>query len=205
MTDRDDFLPWTQSGWRGEVTAWIHEALGRRRIRVTGPIEQPHVRPWSTVLRVPTGEGTVFFKASAPVCAHEPAATLALARWRPDCLPRVLAADIECGWTLLADGGTRLREILRADRDPAHLRRWEALLPTLAELEIALSGRLTHLLAFGTPDRRLATLPAQYEALLADTDALHIGRPEGLRVCKEIGWRWVGRFHGTQSLPQRRD
>ena len=177
MKDRNDRISWTQPGWRAEVTAWIHEALDRRRIRVTGPIEQPHVRPWSTVLRVPTNEGAVFFKASAPVCAHEPAATLALARWRPDCLPRVLATDIECGWTLLADGGTRLREVLRCDRD---LRHWERLLPILAELEIMLSGRLSHLLAFGTPDRRLAVLPAQYEALLADTNALHVGQPEGL-------------------------
>lgn len=77
MKDRDDRIPWTQPGWRAEVIAWIHEALGRRRIRVTGPIEQPHVRPWSTVLRAPTSEGTVFFKASAPGACQESEAVLA--------------------------------------------------------------------------------------------------------------------------------
>lgn len=177
VADQDSRLPWARPGWFEQAIAWIHAELERQNIRVSGTIDQPHVRPWSTVLRVPTSEGDVYFKATMPVLAHEPALTRALSRWRPDVMLQLLATDLGRGWMLMADGGTRLREVIRADRD---LRHWEALLPIYAELQIELSGRLHELLALGAPDRRLAALPAQYERLLADTTAMHIDLPRGL-------------------------
>jgi hypothetical protein len=195
MKDRNDRIPWTQPGWRTEVTAWIHEALDRRRIRVTGPIEQPHVRPWSTVLRVPTSEGVVYFKAGAPGFAHEPATLLVLARRRPHCVPRPLATDIECGWMLLGDlgqeGGTRLRETLRTDRDLAH---WERLLPIYAELQTTAAGQTSELLALGAPDCQAAGLPVRFERLLAEADTLtskererlHALAPRLAALCAEL-------------------
>jgi hypothetical protein len=51
-------------------------------------------RPWSVVLRVPTTAGACYGKAVAPALAHEVALTAALARWRPDCLPAVLAQPL---------------------------------------------------------------------------------------------------------------
>jgi aminoglycoside/choline kinase family phosphotransferase len=128
------------------------------------------VRPWSTVLRAPTSNGDVYFKASAPGFAHEPATLLVLARRRPHCVPRPLATDIECGWMLLddlgSDGGARLRETLQADRDLAH---WERLLPVYAELQRTVAGQTTELLALDVPDRHPDDLPARFEYLLADT------------------------------------
>ena len=38
----------------------------RSRVHVTGPIEEERVRPWATVLRVPTAEGTLYFKEPTP-------------------------------------------------------------------------------------------------------------------------------------------
>jgi hypothetical protein len=177
MPDQTPQLPWAQPGWFAQAHTWIDTQLDRLGIVLSGPIEQPHVRPWSTVLSVPTSAGTLYFKATAPLLEHEPPLTQALARWRPDCMLPVLAADLERGWMLLPDGGTRLREVIRADRD---LRHWEALLPLYAEVQIALAGHLSELLALGAPDRRLAALPAQYRQLLADTDALRVGLPGGL-------------------------
>lgn len=170
-------LPWERPGWRERVRTWIQLELEQRELGITGAIEQVHVRPWSTVLRVPTRAGAVYFKASAPDLAHEPAVTESLSRWRPDDLPTVLAADPERGWLLMVDGGTRLREVLAADRD---LRHWEDLLPRYAELQIDVAGRLGELLKHGIPDRRLASLPERYRRLLDDTEALRIDLPDGI-------------------------
>jgi hypothetical protein len=94
MPDQEAQLPWTRPGWFEQASAWIHAELEHQDIRVSGPIEQPHVRPWSTVLRVPTAEGNLYFKATSPVLAHEPALTQALSRWQPDCMPQVMATDL---------------------------------------------------------------------------------------------------------------
>ncbi|MBA3943342.1 MAG: phosphotransferase [Herpetosiphonaceae bacterium] len=174
---RNQELPWTQPEWLEEASAWVHGELERHGLRVSGPIEQPHLRPWATVLRVPTAAGAVYFKATVPILAHEVALTAALARWHTHYTVPVLAADLDRHWLLLADGGTTLREIIRADHD---LRHWKTLLPLYAELQIELAARLPELLRFGTPDRRLHQLPLQYERLLDDTNALHLDQPGGL-------------------------
>src|SRR5207249_3719648 len=71
-----------------------------------GAIETAHERPWSTVLRVPLGNGVAWFKACSPAQAFEPRLTAELfARW-PDRMPEVLAHDEERAWLLLADAGT---------------------------------------------------------------------------------------------------
>ena len=170
-------IPWLQPGWRAQADAGIHAELDRLGLGTSAAIEQPHVRPWSTVLRVPATSGVLYCKASAPALAHEPALTQALARWRPDCMPPVLATDLDRGWMLLPDMGVTLRGRLRSDRDIGH---WRRVLPRYAEVQRALAGRLDQLLALGVLDRRLAVLPAQYARLLEDTHALRIDQPQRL-------------------------
>jgi len=52
--------------WLAEATSWIDEHASR-----TGEIEQPHIRPWATALRVPTADGDLCFKAMVLAVAHE--------------------------------------------------------------------------------------------------------------------------------------
>lgn len=163
--------------WLAAAHAWIHAELERQEIHVNGAIEQPHMRPWSHVLRVPTTIGDVFFKAVAPELRHEVALTAILAHWYPDWMVPLLAADTERGWMLMPDGGVRLREIFRSDRD---LRHWQDVLPRYAELQRDIAGHTDELLALGVPDRRLDTLPAQYARLLEEHDALSIDLQDGL-------------------------
>jgi hypothetical protein len=172
-------LPWTQPGWLEQASQWIHAELERQGIRVTGLIEQPHVRPWSTVLRVPSTEGPLYFKATSPVLAHEAALTQALSRWRPDCMPRVLAADVDRAWMLLLDFGASLRSIIKAERS---IRHWHTVLPLYAGLQIELSSRTGELLSLGVLDRRLAVLPALYDQMLTDMATLRVGLPKGLTL-----------------------
>lgn len=179
MISHSPQLPWTQPGWFEQASAWIRMELGRQGLGVTGPIEQPHVGPWSTVLCIPTGKDNTYFKASAPVLVLEPALTQALARWRPDCMPQILATDLARGWMLMSDGGARLRNLIQSGR---YLRHWQRILPLYAEVQRELASRTHELLTLGALDRRLTVLPAQYEQLLADTTALCIDQPEGLTV-----------------------
>lgn len=171
MADGAAALPWDRPGWRGEIAAWAAGALAARGIAPQGEWAEQQ-RPWSAVLRTPTSAGTVFCKATAPSLAYEPALTAALAAWYPDLLPGVVAADPARGWLLLADAGATLRSQIASADDLWH---WERVLPRYAELQIALAGRRDELLALGALDRRLATLPAKYAALLDDAAALRLG------------------------------
>ena len=63
-------LPWTSPEWLSAATAWIRE-----RVDVAGDIEQPHVRWWSTVLRVPTADGDLYFKTVSAIHLFEAALT----------------------------------------------------------------------------------------------------------------------------------
>lgn len=160
---------WTEPAWLESAHEWICSQLDRLGLEPAGEIEQPHVMPWSTVLRVPTSRGPVWFKANVPDLAHEAAVIEILAGRRPDLLPELLATDLERGWMLQAEGGTRLREILEKNRD---FDVWERILPLYAELQIAAGADRDRLLAAGAPDRRLSVLSGQFDMLLGDSAAL---------------------------------
>jgi len=182
---------WLEPRWLEEAHAWIRERLRERGLRLTDAIEQPHVRQWSTVLRVPTSSGTMWFKANAPVLAYEAAVVDVLARTRPDLVPELVAAELDRGWMLMGDGGERLREIVERERD---LGRWLDVLPLYAELQLDLACSADELVALGAPDRRLAVLPGQYEKLVDELGGLSIGgrdrfralAPEVAELCRRL-------------------
>lgn len=169
--------PWSQTSWLEEVTGWIQEQTLRIGITINGKIEQPHMRPWSTVLSVPTTQGTLYFKAAAPIIAYEAALTDALVHRRPDVMLKLIASDTQRGWLLSADGGTRLRDKIKVERT---LQRWETILPLYAELQIELAAHASELLKLGLPDRRLAQLPELYRMLLSSIVTQCIDREDGL-------------------------
>jgi hypothetical protein len=177
LAPTDPRLPWVQPEWLATAAAWIHERLAEHGIGPTGELEQPHVRWWSTVLRVPTSAGDLFFKANAAPHRFEARLLAILERAHPGHVPELLAADPERGWLLMRDGGSRLRELVRS---PADLGRWEDVLPAYAELQLAVVPHVDELLAAGVPDQRLAVLPGLLERVLGDEDALLLGRPEGV-------------------------
>ena len=130
---------------------------------MVGEIEQPHVRWWSTVLRVPTADGDLFFKAVAPVHRFEAALTAKLAELQPRRVTEVLEVDVGRGWFLMRDAGTRLRELVET---PADLHHWERLLPEYAQLQMEVAPYADELLTLGVPDERLAVLPDLLRELL---------------------------------------
>jgi hypothetical protein len=171
VTAQPDLL-WTRPEWLAEATAWVRE-----RVEVAGEIEQPHVQWWSTVLRVPTADGVVWFKACHPSHGFEPALTLELARLRPERIIEVLAVDLERGWMLTGDAGTRLREQLASADDVA---RWEEVLAAYAGLQLEAVDHVERLLELGVPHDGLAQLPARFRHVLGDHELLLVDREDGL-------------------------
>jgi hypothetical protein len=174
---------WTDEGWIASVQEWIIGALEQRGIRAIGPIDQPHVRSWSTVMSVPTANGRVWFKANIPRLAYEARVVQLIARERPLAGPDLLAVDAARGWMLTADGGSRLRELISAEQ---RFDRWLDVLPVYAQLQRALARFAEELIESGVPDRRLSRLPLQFEALI--NHDLGLDRKELRRVRGLVSW-----------------
>jgi hypothetical protein len=163
---------WTEPAWIERATAWI-----RSHVAVAGEIEQPHVRPWSTVMRVPSAGGAVWFKASMPLLAREAGVIEVLARRRSELVPELLAVEHRNGWMLQTDGGSRLREVAAGEESR---RFWAELLPLYAELQVETAADVAELLAAGAPDRRLAALPELAKEVVGDGALVrHVARLAG--------------------------
>lgn len=170
-------LLWVQPFWLEQAGQWIDDVLHRHGIDRIGAIAQPHIRHWSTVLRIPTPAGDFYFKAVIPDLAYEAALTQALFHWYPPCVPQILAADRQRGWLLMADGGVRLRESLSTTDDIQH---WELLLPSYAKLQQEAAQHVDELLKMRVCDRRLALLPTRFQELLNQEEAIGLNHPNGL-------------------------
>jgi hypothetical protein len=162
-------MQWTDPTWLAAAHAWIEE-----HATLTGATEQVHVERWSTVLRVPTADGDLYFKANEPAQRYEAALVQLLASRRPDCIPTLVAADLERGWMLMEDAGTRLRDVIDQERD---LSRWLDVLPLYAQLQIDAAPDTEAFIAAGVPDMRLAVLAGKYEDLLEAMPALAVEEP----------------------------
>jgi len=171
---------WTDPTWLASATAWIDEQVER-----TGEIEQPHVRAWATALRVPTREGTLWFKANVPALAHELPVVEVLGSRYPAAVPELVALDEAHHWMLMRDGGEQLREVIERERKLEH---WLEVLPLYAELQIAAVADVDELITRGAPDRGLATLATQHQELLERVDNLTDSeRTSFLAVAPHVG------------------
>ncbi|MBI5352939.1 MAG: hypothetical protein HZB50_09905 [Chloroflexi bacterium] len=173
----DNFLLWEQPGWQAEAHEWIRSILRKNDMRLTAEIEQPHIRPWSTVMTIPTDKGMFYFKASADIFAHETALTDFLAKFRPEIFPELIAVDLNRHWMLMRDAGLPIRQFIRAEKSIAL---WEKVLPLYADLQKDLTPHVDELLSLGMMDRRLSKLPALFESLIADKESMLLDTEDSL-------------------------
>ncbi len=155
---------WGSGGFRAEAQEWADKRLAELGRTRTGPAGEVSVRPWSTVLRVATADGDVYFKANIPVLAHEPRLVRALTAVDPRRVSPVLADDPRRGWMLSAGGGPTLRSRITSAAD---LPRFEAALAVYAEFQLETAGRSAKLLAAGAFDYRLGRLVSEYAGIVA--------------------------------------
>jgi hypothetical protein len=159
---------WGSAQWRDVAVAWLDERLALAGIVRTGDVEQPHLRPWATVLRAPTSAGTVWMKAAGPGTAFEAGLYTILVETAPDLVLTPIATDPARGWVVLPDGGPSLGERLD-ERELA-----DAIVPALVaygRLQLGLAPRAGELLALGVEDMRPSAMPQRFEEALEATAA----------------------------------
>ena len=173
---RMGMLPWDNTHWFKDASAWIHTQLTGQGMQITQEVEILHQRAWSTFARVTTDRGVAYFKASSPYDRFEAALTAAMWRWRPDITAPVLAIEPEEGWLLTSDAGITMREF---ERSPAQVGHWLKILPRYADLQMQMLEKIPELLQMGLPDRRLAALPNLFNQLTESAN-LRTGQNPGL-------------------------
>jgi hypothetical protein len=165
-------MRWDAPDFFAEAESWIR---AEAPAAITGPLEQTHLQPWSTVLRVPTDQGPLWFKAD--IHGFEARLSERLAAAAPDRVVELVATDRERGWLLMRDAGARLRDV---DSSAGQLRHWEAFLPLYAELQQSLATSTDELLALGVPDHRLRQLPGLLQEVLDHDEMLLVGHEDGV-------------------------
>lgn len=171
--------PWYERGWFARATAWADAALAGSGLERRGLAR--HYRNWglSSVIRLETDGGAVYFKAAAfdgalalagdgrpqgVLFSNEAGLLAGLTGRFPDHLPRLLASDPENVWIVAPDFGPSLA--LSTDVDA-----WEEALRLHARHQRAYVGREAELAGLGCLSRPLDRLQIQFAALLGD-DAL---------------------------------
>ncbi|MFN8452294.1 MAG: phosphotransferase [Anaerolineae bacterium] len=146
------------------ASEWIHR-------HVRGVLSIEVVQEWalSTVMRVRTTEGDVFFKSSArlPLSADEPRLMALLARLYPNDLPALIAVDAERRWMLMGDVCTDFRQL-------SDFAIWHRALMRLAQIQQDSVAHLAQLLDAGCRDGRPDRLAEMIDTLLAN-DAMLSG------------------------------
>jgi hypothetical protein len=188
---------WNEPQWRRSIETWAAEGLAAHGRVISGPIEQPHVRPWSTTLRIPTDHGVVWAKAARPGTAHEVRLLQAFVAWGVPSVLEPIASDAGRGWLLLPDGGPTLRQMRPDGTGDADLDAWERVIADYAALQRRVEARNGELLRIGVPDGRPAGLVGTLTRLLDDdaiwarvSDAVRVAVPDARARLRDLG-PWV--------------
>jgi hypothetical protein len=154
---------WASAEWREAATTWLDEQLASHGMRRSGEIEQPHLRPWATVLSAPTATGRVWLKALGPATAFEAGLYELLQRAAPKQVLAPLAVDVERGWILLPDGGPPLADrVAGADLVDA----LAAVLAEYGDLQRAFVHETDAALRLGVADMRPHVMPSRLDEAL---------------------------------------
>jgi hypothetical protein len=154
--------PFGRLGWLRELFRWAQEQVASRGVRLTGRFQQLNASPTFSLLRLETGDGAIWFKATGEPNAHELSVTLALSQHFPRHLPQILGVRRDWnGWLSAEAAGTSLDEI-------AEISAWQRAAEELAKLQIESIGRASELLEdVQLKDLRLAKLADRIDPFVA--------------------------------------
>jgi len=191
--------PWASEAWRALAAGWLDEQLAAAGSVRTGEVQQPHLRPWATVLTAPTSHGRVWLKACGPATAFEVGLYEVLARVAPERVLTPIAVDLRRSWLLLPDGGPPLADRL----GPADLvDAFVTMLPRYAQLQRALAPEAGRLLTLGVSDMRAAIMPRRFEeALHAVADTIDPETRERVAAMGETFASWCRRLASMPGAP----
>ena len=165
---------WATAAWRNEAVAWVDAELAKHGAHRTGDVDQPSLRPWATVLRVPTSDGTMWLKAASEQTGAEVALYSLLVSVVPRQVLHPIAADADRGWLLLPDGGSSLGKSLGGVDVVEVL---ERVLPEYGALQLRLAPHVPEMLASGVEDMRPERMPTRFDDAAAAVGS-RIGRQD---------------------------
>ena len=160
--------PWTDPAWLARFTNWVETELGHLGRVIRGVPTQPHVRPWSTVLRFDTDQGPIWAKAPTRSNAYESRLLSGMAGWGVGSVIAPLVVEETSGWFLLEDGGPTLRQGRPDGTGDADLDAWQRVLGAYADLQRTVERHADELLRLGVPDGRPATLEPTLARIVED-------------------------------------
>jgi Phosphotransferase enzyme family len=150
---------WSSESWIAGATAWVDERLAEAGLARTGEMEQRSLRPWASVLRVPSSAGPIWLKATGPQARFEVRLYRLLQDVAPERVLTPLASSVERGWVLLPDGGPSLGDRLEGR---ALVDALGEALPAYGRLQRDLAPRTHELLELGVSDMRPEIMPARF-------------------------------------------
>jgi hypothetical protein len=163
---------WHDPAWQRSALAWADTALAEHGLERVG-WSHPHVRPWSTVLRIETDRDPVWLKAPGDGARFEVPLLAMLADLDVPHTPRPLATSPALGLVLLPDGGDVSRVAHGGKAPPEVMTGYLAL---YGSLQRSLAPHAQALVDLGVGDLR----PTGMADLLARTiDVLEHERPPG--------------------------
>jgi hypothetical protein len=178
---------WGSEEWRAAALAWADARLAEAGLERTGEPEQPSLRPWATVLRIPASGGPVWLKAAGPGTGFEAGLYALLAQAAPTHVLTPLAVDTDRAWMLLPDGGRSLGE---REEGEAVIDALAAAVAQYGGVQRELAPHASELLALGVADMRPPALPQRFEEALDATGArgsdLEALRPQVEAWCEQL-------------------
>ena len=185
-------VPWWGIGWLNEAKTWMMDQLHSRGITINSPVEQ--VRHWygSAILRVNTDVGYVYLKAVAGAFIQEVKTMQIITKWKPQCVPSLLAVDFSRHWILMQGiSDVNLGEI-------SEMEVWEEVLRVYAQLQIDalefIEKRPRDLIC----DWRLTTMENSIVSVVAEIRSLlrgHSACPNEANVK-----HWISLIHQVQAM-----
>jgi hypothetical protein len=154
---------WSTAVWRQEATAWLDQTLAEAGLQRIGPVAQPHLEPWSTVLSADTTGGRVWLKAMVPETAFEIDVYELLVRIDPEHVLHPIASNRDRGWLVLPDGGPSLADRLEGSELVAAM---VVALPQYALLQRATTATAQTMINTGLRDLRTEFLLERYRRAL---------------------------------------
>jgi hypothetical protein len=152
--------PFARPGWIDELRDWVREQIDPLGVRLTGKFQQFNASPTFSLIRIETTGAAVWFKATGEPNAHERPISIALHRFFPNYVPRILGVHpIWNGWLTEEAPGSTLDDL-------PSVRAWVEAARALAELQIASVAKTQVLLESECKDLRVHELARQIEPFL---------------------------------------
>jgi hypothetical protein len=152
--------PFGRLGWFAELTEWVRERIRPAGLTLNGRFTQLNACPTFSLIRFDTSGPAIWFKAVGEPNLREYSITLALAKYFPTFVPRVIATREDWnGWLAVEVEGTH-------PTDSPDIGVWTRVATTLADFQIASLGQTLHLLDAGCRDARVCSLSKLVEPFL---------------------------------------